>query len=109
MTQYMMILTTTARMQDATRIAERLVDQRLAGCVQIGGPMLSTYRWEGAIQRTEEYMVIIKSRADLYETVEAAIKEVHPYDVPEIVGINVEAGSNEYLGWLAGELREEKH
>jgi len=104
----MMIVTTTARMQDASRIAERLVEQHLAGCVQIAGPMLSTYRWENEIQRSEEYMVIIKSRADLYEQVETAIKEIHPYEVPEIVGINVEAGSNEYLGWLAGELRKEQ-
>ena len=89
---------------DAQAIARALVEKRLAACVQIIGPITSTYWWQGEIETAEEWLCLIKTRADLFEQVEAAIKEVHPYDVPEILAVPVVAGSEDYLAWLDREL-----
>jgi periplasmic divalent cation tolerance protein len=100
------VLNTTETKADAQAIATPLIEKRLAGCVQIVGPITSTYRWEGKIETTEEWLCLIKSHRDLYEELEKAIREVHPYDVPEILAVPVTAGSKSYLEWLDGELRK---
>ena len=107
MTNYVQVVTTTATQADAQAIANALVERRLAGCIQIIGPITSTYRWEGKIETAEEWLCVIKSRADLYEALEEAIRDVHPYDVPEILAVPVTAGSKDYLDWLNGELGRE--
>jgi len=71
------VLTTTDRKEDAERIARALVDRRLAGCVQILGPVVSTYRWQGKVERAEEWLCFVKTRQDLYGAVEEAIKANH--------------------------------
>jgi periplasmic divalent cation tolerance protein len=98
------VITTTETKADAQAIAHAVVQKRLAACVQIIGPITSTYWWQGEIETAEEWLCVIKSRRDLYEQLEAAIKEVHPYDVPEILAVPVIAGSKDYLRWLDGEL-----
>jgi periplasmic divalent cation tolerance protein len=98
------VITTTETKADAQAIARAVIEKRLAGCVQIIGPITSTYWWQGEIETAEEWMCVIKSRQDLYERLEAAIREVHPYDVPEILAVPVIAGSKSYLEWLEGEL-----
>ena len=100
------VITTTETKASAQAIAHALVEKRLAACVQIIGPITSTYRWQGEIETAEEWMCLIKSRRDLYEALEEAIREVHPYDVPEILAVPVVAGSKDYLEWLNGELRK---
>jgi periplasmic divalent cation tolerance protein len=105
MTDFVQAITTTETKVDAHVIANALVKKRLAGCVQIVGPITSTYWWEGKIETAEEWLCLIKSRRDLYEELEKAIREVHPYDVPEILAVPVTAGSKPYLEWLDGELR----
>ena len=98
------VLTTAETKSDAQAIARAVVEKRLAACVQIIGPITSTYWWQGEVETAEEWLCLIKTRADLYEQLEAAIREVHPYDVPEILAVPVVAGSKDYLGWLDSEL-----
>ena len=105
MASYIQVLTTTETKADAQAIAHAVVEKRLAGCVQAIGPITSTYRWQGEIETAEEWLCVIKSRQDLYEALEEAILEAHPYDVPEILAVPVTAGSNGYLEWLDSELR----
>jgi periplasmic divalent cation tolerance protein len=101
--EFVQILTTTATQGDAQAIADALVERRLAGCVQVLGPLTSTYRWEGRIERSEEWVCQIKTRAELYPQVEQAIRAVHKYQTPEILALPVTAGSGGYLSWLAAE------
>lgn len=94
------VVTTTEKRQDAERIAVMLIEKRLAACVQIVGPVLSIYRWKEKIERAEEWQCHIKTRAALYDDVEAAIKAGHPYETPEIMAWPLLQGSHEYLTWL---------
>ena len=108
MADYIQVVTTTEHKKDAQRIAQTLVRERLAGCVQVLGPITSTYRWGGTIETSEEWQCLAKSRSCLFEEIDEAIRRVHPYDVPEILALPVVAGSRAYLAWLAEELREPK-
>ena len=106
--EWLQVATTTAQKQDAERIASALVDQRLAACVQIVGPITSTYRWQGSVETSQEWLCLIKTSRDRYAAVEAAIAKLHPYDVPEIVATPIVAGSRSYLDWLRDELQSGK-
>ena len=97
---FLTILTTTDRKVSADALARALVERKLAACVQVMGPVESTYRWKGKVETTAEWVCVIKSRSTLYETVEQAIREVHPYEVPEIFAIPIVRGSQAYLSWL---------
>jgi periplasmic divalent cation tolerance protein len=98
--EFIQVITTTAAQEDARRIADALVEQRLAGCVQIVGPIESLYRWEGKIESATEWQCWIKTRRSHYEAVEQAIHKLHPYQVPEILALPLIAGSEKYLKWL---------
>ena len=100
MTDCIQVVTTTARRDEAEQIARALVDQRLAACVQVLGPITSIYRWQGKIETSEEWQCWAKSRSDLYDRIEQAIVRLHPYEVPEILALPVLAGSAAYLTWL---------
>ena len=108
MTEYIQIVTTVESENDAKKIAELLVDRRLAACVQIAGPVMSRFWWDGKIDTAEEYQVIIKSRNDLFPEVESVITDAHPYDVPEILAIPILAAGKGYLNWLSEELKSSK-
>lgn len=84
-------------------MAGGLVEARLAACVQIIGPVRSVYRWQGQVERADEVLLSIKTRAALYPQVEAAIRELHSYEIPEIVALPVAAGLPAYLDWIAAE------
>jgi periplasmic divalent cation tolerance protein len=101
---YIQITTTTDKKEVAERIAFRLMEEKIAACVQIVGPITSIYRWKENIERAEEWQCIIKSREGLYKEIELVINSVHSYEVPEIIAIPIVAGSGEYLEWLQGEL-----
>jgi periplasmic divalent cation tolerance protein len=105
MAEHIQVVTTTARRDEAEGIAHALVDQRLAACVQIVGPITSVYRWQGKIETSEEWQCWAKSRRELYDQVEQAIRRVHPYEVPEILAIPVVAGSPDYLAWVDAETK----
>lgn len=100
MENYIQVLTTTERKEDALKIAKCLIEQRLAACIQVVGPIISTYRWKGNIEETEEWQCMIKSRADLFGALEDAIRAIHPYETPEIIATEIVAGNAEYLKWL---------
>jgi periplasmic divalent cation tolerance protein len=104
MESYIQLTTTTAKKEDAEKIAFYLVDRKIAACVQVAGPITSIYRWKGNIETAEEWQCIIKSRKNLYDEIEKAIRAVHTYEVPEIIAIPIVAGSGDYLKWLQGEL-----
>jgi periplasmic divalent cation tolerance protein len=94
------VLTTVGSEDEAARIAELLVEQRLAACVQVVGPITSRYRWEGAVEKEREWQCLVKTTAAAYEAVETAIREVHSYDEPEIIATEIVAGSAGYLAWV---------
>lgn len=108
MTEFIQMVTTTEKKDEAQKIAKSIVEKRLAGCVQIIGPITSTYWWKNNIETAEEWLCLIKTRRDLYEALEEAVREVHPYDVPEILATPVTAGSKSYLDWLGNELKKEE-
>ena len=97
---YVQVTTTTATRADAQRIARALVERRLAACGQVCGPVTSTYRWKGAIETAEEWYCFLKTRRNRYAEAERTIKELHPYEVPEIIAVDIVAGSADYLRWI---------
>ena len=103
MKSYIQISTTTETKEQAQKIARSLVEKRLAACVQISGPIESTYRWKGKIETANEWLCLIKTRDDLFDKVEAAIKKLHSYETPEIIAVPIVKGSKEYLNWLDDE------
>ena len=105
MSEYLQVQTTTGSRADGEAIARALVERRLAACVQVIGPIHSTYWWEGAVETAEEYLCLVKSNREAYPALEAAIQELHPYEVPELVALPIETGSRAYLSWLQAELR----
>jgi len=88
---------------EAERIAEALVAERLAACVNILGPASSVYRWKGAVERAAEIALIAKSRRDLFDRLAARVRELHSYDTPAIVAWPIVAGDRAYLDWIAAE------
>jgi periplasmic divalent cation tolerance protein len=105
-TDYAQVLTTAGSEEEAQRIADALLEQRLAACVQVVGPIASTYRWQGAVERTQEWQCLAKTEAARYPQVEAAIRGAHSYEEPEILAIPVLAGSACYLAWISANVHE---
>ncbi len=89
----------------AERIALTLVEQRLAACVNIVAGVTSVYRWQGAVHRDAEWLLVIKSGSDRYPALETCIRELHPYEIPEIIGLPIQQGSGGYLAWLDASLQ----
>jgi len=97
---FIQVMTTTGTKEQAREIARRLVEEKLAACVQILDGMESTYLWKGKIETSGEFMCFIKTRDDLYPQVEEAIKKIHSYETPEIIALLITRGSKDYLQWL---------
>jgi periplasmic divalent cation tolerance protein len=104
MTDAIQVLTTLPNREAAQQLAHELVERRLAACVQVAGPITSTYRWQGQVETAEEFLCIIKTLHGHYALLEAAIRELHPYDVPEILAVPILAGHRAYLDWLGEEV-----
>ena len=104
MEEFITVTTTTAKREDADRIARTLVEARLAACVQILGPITSVYRWKGKIETEGEWLCLIKSSRGRYGALEEMILKLHPYETPEIVATGITAGSRGYLDWLGEQL-----
>ena len=100
MTNKRIVLTTAPSQREARRIANALVERRLAACVNIVSGIESVYRWKDKVERAKEWLLVIKTTKFKTAGVERAIKELHSYEVPECVVIGVEGGSKEYLAWL---------
>lgn len=101
MTDCVQVLTAAGSEEEAGLIAELLVERELAACVQVVGPVVSRYRWKGEVETAREWQCLAKTTRGAYEAVEAAIREVHSYDEPEIVATPIVAGSPGYLAWIA--------
>jgi len=95
------VLTTAGSQEEARKIAHALVDRRLAACVNIVPQVESVYRWQGKVESASEWLLVIKTQASAFERVRNTIKELHSYDLPECVMLEVAAGSEEYLNWIA--------
>ncbi len=99
------VVTTTGSQAEAERIAAELVARRLAACVQTSGPITSTYRWQGRVETSTEWICVVKCLRSDFARVEAAIRELHSYEVPEILGFEAAEASAAYAAWLAAEVR----
>src|SRR5579862_3483084 len=100
MTDKRLIMTTAGSEEEARRIANTLVSQRLAACVSIVSKMESVYIWEGNTQESQELLVLIKTTAAAFERVRDAIKKMHSYEVPEVLSLAIDDGNAEYLDWI---------
>jgi len=103
MSDFMQVTTTASTKEEAAKIAAALLEQRLAACVQVAGPIESRYWWKGRIELSTEWLCIIKTPRGKFSAVEAAIRANHSYDVPEIVASPIELASEPYLQWLRRE------
>ena len=100
MTQELVVLVTTSTRDEAAAIAEALVSERLAACVNIVAAIESIYRWEGKVTRDSEALMIIKTTDERYPELERRVKELHSYSTPEVIALKIERGSAQYLNWL---------
>jgi periplasmic divalent cation tolerance protein len=99
----LLVLTNLPDRAAAERLAQMLIEKRVAACVNILAPCRSVYRWKDAVQQDEEHPMLIKTTAECYSALEAAIRAGHPYELPEIIAVPVERGLPAYLDWVAAE------
>ena len=104
MPDIILVLTTMPDDDRADTLARTLVEERLAACVNVHGPMRSTYRWKGQIECDAERQVVIKTTKGQLATLEARLRALHPYELPEFLVLDA-GGSTAYAGWVAGEVR----
>lgn len=98
---YVVVIVTTANRQEAEKIAYHLLNEKLIACANIIGPVSSFFHWTGKIESAEEYLMLMKSRKDLFSKLSDAVKALHSYEVPEIIAIPIVDGSKAYMAWLA--------
>lgn len=103
MTGVYVILVTAPSIEVARELARSLVAERLAACVNILPDLTSIYRWEGAIEEEAEVLMVVKTSVDQFDEVKARVQELHPYDEPEVLGLDVADGSHSYLKWVLDE------
>lgn len=101
------VLVTCESAAQAESLAEALVGERLAACVNVVGPIRSIYRWQGEIQHESEYLLVIKTAADRMAALDERIRQLHTYETPEILALPVDAGSAGYLDWLLQQVQPE--
>jgi len=98
--EYRLVLTTCPDAGAAERIAQTLVAEQLAACVNVLPPMRSFYRWRGAVETANEQLLIIKIRARDYDAVQQRVRALHPYELPEVIAVPIVAGLDAYLAWI---------
>jgi len=103
----MVVLTTLANRADAESLVRRLVADRLVACGTIVDNAVSIYEWQGNLEETREALVLLKTRGELWERLEAVVRELHTYDVPELLAVPVEDGMPAYLAWLKEQTNQE--
>jgi periplasmic divalent cation tolerance protein len=104
-TPYIIVFVTTANKMEAERISRTLVEERLVACANIVNPVASFFHWKGNIDCADECLVIMKSKYDLFATLEQRVKALHSYEVPEILALPIVEGSADYLTWLSENLK----
>jgi periplasmic divalent cation tolerance protein len=103
--EYLQVQTTTDSRAEAMELARAAVEERLAACGQVAGPVASTYWWNDELERSEEWFVFLKLPADRYDELAAFLTERHSYDEPEILATPIVAGSSSFLSWIRDETR----
>ena len=106
MPQLVLILTTMPDDDRADALARTLVDERLASCVNVHAPMMSTYRWKGSIEREAERQLVIKTTRARIAEIETRLRALHPYELPELIVVPVDAASDAYLEWVSSETQQ---
>ncbi len=101
MTEARIVLTTVDSPEKARALAYTLVERRLAACVNIIEQVHSVYRWQGAVETSDEWLLVIKTVAGQVEALDTAVRELHPYQLPEFVVLPIESSTPEYLRWIA--------
>lgn len=96
---YIVVLVTTVSKQEAENIVEKLLEKQLIACANIT-VVYSLFHWSGKTEKSEEYLIVMKSRKDLFEDLSETVKALHSYEIPEIIAVPVVEGSEAYLGWL---------
>jgi periplasmic divalent cation tolerance protein len=104
-TQYLLVITTVPDADVGQIVAEKIIEERLAACVHLQSAGQSIYWWEGKVMQDQEHTLLIKTKNAAYSRLEEKIREIHPYDVPEIIAIPIQKGSEEYLGWIDSETQ----
>jgi periplasmic divalent cation tolerance protein len=105
MTEYLLIMTTVPDADIGEIIAEKIIEERLAACVTLQAGCQSLYWWKGKIKQEQEHTLLIKTTKKAYPKLEEKIKEIHPYEVPEIIALPILIGSEDYLGWIDRETQ----
>ena len=109
MSRELVVFVTTSNSDEATRIGDTLVSERLAACVNIIPLIESIYRWEGKITRDQESLLIVKTTDEQYAELERRVKELHSYSTPEVIALKIETGSEQYLKWIRDSVLEVPH
>jgi periplasmic divalent cation tolerance protein len=104
-TDAIVVLVTAPGADEAARIARAVVEDRLAACGNVVPGLRSIYRWKGAVQEDAEALLVLKTTRDRFEALRARVLALHPYEVPEVIALPVEAGSAPYLAWISAETR----
>jgi periplasmic divalent cation tolerance protein len=104
MTDKIVVFSTAASADEAEKIARALVNERLAACVNVIPSVRSFYRWQGKIEDSAEFLLVIKSSRELFDALRASLEKLHSYEVPEVVAMPVVDGARNYLNWMDGEL-----
>jgi len=105
MTDKRIVLSTAGSEEEARKIARHLVEHGLAACVNVVPHVESTYRWQGKVESSREWLLLIKTSADSFDAVRDAIQSLHSYDLPECIAISIDDGSSEYLQWIGDSLK----
>jgi periplasmic divalent cation tolerance protein len=100
------VFITAPTKEQAQQIAKVILDQRLAACINIVGPVSSSFLWKGVIEKASEYLLVIKTKQDRFPDLTAAVKSSHSYDVPEIIGMPIVVGEDAYLSWIDSEVSD---
>ena len=102
-TEYIFVFITAPNEEEASKISHTVVEERLAACVNIIRSVRSIYRWQGRIEDESEVLMVVKTKRTLFDRLQGRVKELHSYEVPEIIGLPVIEGSKQYLDWLGQE------
>jgi periplasmic divalent cation tolerance protein len=105
MTDKIVVFSTCGSQEEARQLAGTLIEKRLAACINITAPITSVYRWKGAVEEANEWLLIIKSRREHFDGIRAALEAAHSYELPEVLAIPVLEGSPNYLAWLEAETK----
>lgn len=105
MTDNRIVLSTAGSEDEARKVAQHLVERRLAACVNIVPKIESVYRWQGKVESSQEWLLLIKTSVEKFPAVRDAIRELHSYELPECMMVSIEDGSAEYLAWIADSLK----